>query len=53
MSTVNVHVNADPFSETANMEENVLANHDLPIEFIRATLIAKEMPTEPFKFKKE
>ena len=32
----------------AKVGRNALANPDLPIEFVRDLLIAKELPTEPF-----
>ena len=32
----------------AKVGRNALANPDLPIEFVRDILIAKEQPTEPF-----
>ena len=34
----------------AKVGRNALANPDLPIEFVRDILIAKEQPTEPFTF---
>lgn len=34
----------------AKIGKNALANPDLPVDFIRDILIAKEMPTEPFTF---
>jgi hypothetical protein len=34
----------------AKIGQNALSNPDLPIEFIRDTLIAKEQESEPFKF---
>ena len=32
----------------AKVGKNALANPDLPVDFIRDTLIAMEQPTEPF-----
>ena len=32
----------------AKVGKNTLANPDLPVDFIRDTLIAMEQPTEPF-----
>ena len=32
----------------AKIGRNALANPDLPIEFVRDVLVAKELPTEPF-----
>lgn len=37
----------------AMLGKNALANPDLPIEFIRETLIAKSMPSEPFEFRED
>ena len=34
----------------AKVGRNALANPDLPVEFVRDILIAKEQPTEPFSF---
>ncbi len=34
----------------AKVGRNALANPDLPIEFVKELLIAKEQETEPFKF---
>ena len=37
----------------AMLGKNALANPDLPIEFIREILIAKEWPQKPFEFREE
>ena len=34
----------------AKVGRNALANPDLPIEFVKEILIAKEQPREPFAF---
>ena len=34
----------------AKVGRNALANPDLPIEFVKDILIAKEQPREPFSF---
>ena len=37
----------------AKLGKNAAANPDLPIEFIKDVLLAKELPTESFEFREE
>ena len=56
MSSLRVKLDKDLFDVVSIIDKaecNALANPDLPVEFIRDILIAKELPKEPFDMELE
>ena len=56
MSSLRVKLDKDLFDAVSiidKAERNALTNPDLPVEFIRDILIAKELPKEPFDMELE
>ena len=56
MSSLRVKLDKDLLDAVSiidKAERNALANPDLPVEFIRDILIAKELPKEPFDMELE